>query len=453
MTTPPQGPWGPGQPGGQPGGQRGRQGGQGGWGQQPPGQGGGWGQRPPQPQRPPYQGQPPQQGRPPQQGGGWGQPPHQGGGYQQQPWLQQNQPGGGWYQQQGGQPPWQPGGPGSSGSGGPIKDKLPLLIGGGVIGIVVIGLLIFLGVRAFGGDDKPEANPTTGQSQQPSPNQTTGDGGDSGSLGNASGQAKTATDKLRGIGYQCSDLFNTGQGAHRGCFKYDGATEAEAIFQFQPDGTIIGVLLKSLNEDNVNNAGVTFDAELQAIGNGTFGGSEVKKIQDAVKTGQKSQKVGSSWGEFQLRNDGDELRLTGGKSGSDSFDLPRKTFETTEAQLVNALRAKRYTCTSSCSKQVGKYGTQRVYSYASEGEGVKTVEISASGDPSDVKTALPAAVSDAFAALKGADVSALKSYVETHKDGKSYAAYVAGWRVEITGTIHDDYASQRISISYESFYV
>jgi hypothetical protein len=328
---------------------------------------------------------------------------------------------------------------------------MPLLIGGGVVGIVLIGLLIFLGVKALGGDDEPEANPTTSQSGEPTGNPTTG--GENGSLGNASGQAKTATDKLQSAGYQGSGLFNTGQGAHRGCFKYDGPTEAEAIFQFTSDGTILGVLLQSQNEDNVNNAAVTFDAALQAIGNDTFGGDQVKKIQDAVKTGQKSQKVGSTWGEFELRNDGDDLRLSGGKSGSDSLDLPRKSFDTTEAQLVAALKAKSYVCTSSCSKQVGKYGSQRVYSYASKGEGIRSLDMSASGDPEDVKKALPAAVNDAFGALKGDDVAALKSYVQAHNDGKSYAAYVAGWRVEIIANNEDSYSSSRISISYETFYV
>ncbi|WP_406052711.1 hypothetical protein [Kribbella sp. NBC_00889] len=327
---------------------------------------------------------------------------------------------------------------------------MPLVIGGGVVGIVLIGLLIFLGVRALGGDDKPVAGPSNGQSQ-PSGNQSNGE--DDGSLGESTGQAKTATEKLQGIGFRCSDLFNTEQGAHRGCFKYDGATEAEAVFQFQKDGTILGVLLRSQNEDNVNNAGVTFDAELQAIGNDTFGGSEVKKIQDAVKTGQKSQKVGSSWGEFELRNDGDDVQLSGGKSGADSLDLPRKAFDTTEPQLVAALKTKKYVCTSSCSKQVGKYGSQRVYSYAGKGEGIRSLEVSASGDPADVKTAFPAAVNDAFGALKGEDVAAVKEYVDKHSDGKSYAAYVAGWRVEITGNSEDDYASQRISVSYETFYV
>jgi hypothetical protein len=360
---------------------------------------------------------------------------------------------GGWHQQQGqpGQPQWQPGG-GSKGPGGIGKDKMPLVIGGGVVGIVLIGLLIFLGVRALGGDDEPEAGPTTTQSSEPTGSPTNG-GDNGGSLGNATGQAKTATEKLQADGYQCSDLFNTGQGAHRGCFKYDGPTEAEAIFQFQPDGTIIGVLLQSQNEDNVNNAEVTFDAALQALGNDTFGGSEVKKVQDAVKTGQKSQKVGSTWGEFKLRNNGDELQLSGGKSGSDSFDLPRKSFDTTEDQLVAALKTKKYVCTSSCSKPVGKYGSQRVYSYGSKGEGIRSLEMSASGDPEDVKAALPAAVNDAFAAMRGADVAALKSYVQAHSDGKSYAAYVAGWRVEILANNEDSYSSSRISIRYETFYV
>jgi hypothetical protein len=319
---------------------------------------------------------------------------------------------------------------------------MPLLIGGGVVGIVLIGLLIFLGVKALGGDDEPEANPTTSQSGDPTSSPS--NGGDNGSLGNASGQAKTATEKLQSAGYQCSDLFNTGQGAHRGCFKYDGPTEAEAI---------LGVKLQSRNEDNVNNAEVTFDAGLQAIGNDTFGGDQVKKIQDAVKTGQKSQKVGSTWGEFELRNGGDELRLSGGKSGADSLDLPRKSFDTTDTQLVAALKAKSYVCTSSCSKQVGKYGSQRVYSYASKGEGIKSLDMSASGDPEDVKKALPAAVNDAFGALKGGDVAALKSYVQAHNDGKSYAAYVAGWRVEIIANNEDSYSSSRISISYETYYV
>ena len=55
--------------------------------------------------------------------------------------------------------------------------------------------------------------------------------------------------------------------------------------------------------------------------------------------------------------------------------------------------------------------------------------------------------------LKGGDVAALKSYIQSHSDGKSYASYVAGWRVEITGNASDDYASQRINISYETFFV
>jgi hypothetical protein len=318
-------------------------------------------------------------------------------------------------------------------------------------------------VRALGGDDNKTADP--GTSTQPSVNPSTPGSEPSGqpsgepsnapagALGNATGQAKTATGKLQGAGFQCSDLFNGAQGAHRGCFKSDGATSAEVIYQFQPDGTIIGVLVKAEDSDNVNNAKVSFDAALQAIGNDTFGGSEVAKIQQAVGTGQKSSKVGSTWGEFQLSNYGDSLQVSGGKSGSDSFDLPRKEFQTTEAQLSAALKAKQYACTTSCRKTVGKYGSQSIYGYGSSGGGIRSFEIRTSGDPADVKSATPGAIADGFGALKGPDVAALKAYVDAHADGKSYAAYVSGWRVEITANNDDDYASQTISVRYESFYV
>jgi hypothetical protein len=330
---------------------------------------------------------------------------------------------------------------------------MPLMIGGGVIGVVLIGLLVFLGVRALGGDDEPSADPTN----QPTDAPTT-PGGDSSSappsdeVGNATGQAKVATDKLQGLKYQCSDLFNGPQGAHRGCFKYAGATTAEVLFQFQSDGTIIGVQVRSSDTDNVNNAAVTFDAALQAIGNDTFGGSEVAKIQQAVKTGQKTGKVGSTWGEFDLRNDGDQLRLSGGKSGSDSLDLPRKEFQTTEAALNAGFKAKGYECTSSCRKTVDEYGSMSVFGIGSSG-GLRSISIRASGEPAEVKTAMPAVTADTFAIVKGPDVAVLKAWIAARSDGKSYAGYVSGWRVEITGESDTDYASRTVDISYESFYV
>ncbi|HWD77523.1 MAG TPA: hypothetical protein VG497_01525 [Kribbella sp.] len=501
MTTPPQGPWGPGQPGGQPGGQHGGPGGpqqpphqppqQGGWGQQPPAQGGGWGQ-PPQPQQGPQQGRPPQQDRPQQgqpgggwgqqpdqhqgqpgggwgqqpgqqqgqPGGGWGQPPQQGGAYQQQGWGQRPQQQGGWHQQQGGQPQWQPSGPGG-GSKGPFgmsKDKLPFFIGGGVVGLIVIALLVFLGIRAFSGDDTPTSQPTSGQSTQggepsTSTSPSTGTGpGTGGELGNATGQAKSITDKLQGMGFGCSDLFNTGQGAHRGCFKYEGSKQADAIFQFKSDGTILAVRLETTDDDNNNNAQVAFGQVLQAVGNDTFGGDSVTKVQDAVKTGQRSDEVSTGWGEFQLSNSGSSLRLSGHKSGEESLDLPDQTFDTTAAQMTAALKAKSYVCTSSCRKDVGEYGSQRVFFYASTGKGIKDLELSVSADGSAVKTAMKSVMGDAFGVLQGGNAAAVKAYVEAHSDGKQYAAYVGGWKVEIDGDSSGSYGSQRVSIEYETFY-
>jgi hypothetical protein len=337
---------------------------------------------------------------------------------------------------------------------------MPLFIGGGVVAVVLIVLVAVLGVKALGGDNK-QTGSGTATAQPPTEPTTPGSdpSGDpsnpSGELGNATGQAKTVTDKLQSNRFQCSDLFNGAQGAHRGCFKYEGATTAEVVFQFQPDGTIIGVQIKSQDSDNVNTAAITFDAALQAIGIDTFGGSEVAKVQQAVKGGQKNGKVGSTWGEFRLRNYGDALQLSGGKSGTDSYQVPRKQFQTTEAQLYAALKAKQYSCTSLCKKTVGKYGSQSIDGYGgSNGGGLSSFNLRVSGEAADLKTAMPAAIADGFAALKGPDVEALRAYATAHSDGKPYAGYVAGWRVEITGNrIASDFGSQSISIRPELFYL
>lgn len=318
---------------------------------------------------------------------------------------------------------------------------MPLVIGGGVVGILLIGLIIFLIVRGLGGDDTPAAN-------DPGVSQPT-NGGDA---GKASGQAENVTQKLSGIGFQCTDLFNTDAGAHRGCFKYDGPTQVDAIFQFAKDGTIISTQLTSRDDDNRNNAAVSFDAALQALGNDTFGGSEVKKIQDAVKTGQKSDRVGTSWGEFRLGNDS-SLTLSGRKSGEDSFKLPEKTWQTTEAQLLAGLKAKAYDCKTICSKKIGDFGTQRIYGFGTSGGGIKKLEISVSARKNDAEKAWPAVVDDAFGTLKGSDSAALKEFIAKHSDGKPVAAYVGGWRVEVRNNDRDDYLSRTISIDAESYYV
>lgn len=333
---------------------------------------------------------------------------------------------------------------------------MPLVIGGGVVGIVLIGLLVFLGIRAFGGGDSPSSQPSSGQSQGGDPSASPSSGSSSGGeLGNATGQAKSTTDKLQGMGFGCSDLFNTGQGVHRGCFKLESnGKSSQVIFQFKSDGTIIAVRVQSQDEDNNNNAQVSFGQALQAIGNDNFGGDAVTKIQDAVKTGQRSSEVGTGWGSFQVNNNGSDLYVTGHKNGEESLELPDQSFDTTAPQLTAALKAKTYNCTSSCRKDVGKYGSQRAFFYASAGKGIKDLQFSASADSSSAaKTAMNSVMNDVFAVLKGGNVAAVKSYIQAHNDGKAYAAYVGGWYVEIEAADNSgSYGSQTISIKWESFY-
>ncbi len=145
------GPWNdPGQNQGQPGGfgQQGQPGQPGGYGQQgQPGQPGGYGQ-PGQPQygqpgQPQY-GQPgqPQYGQQPYGAPQYGQPGQPQ--YGQQPYgaPQYGQPG------YGGQPPY--GAP-------PAKNKTPLIIGGGIALVVIIGLVLFLTLKGGGGNSPVDA--------------------------------------------------------------------------------------------------------------------------------------------------------------------------------------------------------------------------------------------------------------------------------------------------------
>jgi len=408
----------------------------GGW--QQPGQQGSW----PQQQGQPHQGQPQQQAH-----GGWGQTaqlPAQGD-YQQQPWEQP----GGWQQQQ-----WQP--PGGGDGGG---NKKLLFIGGGVAAVLVLVLLVIIGVRALGGDDNAGPEPTnqpTSQGTDQATDQPTGQPtANPTGLGNASGQAKAATDGLAAAGFECNDLFNTPQGSHRGCFKNNGATDAEAIFQFSPDGTVIGMQVRAYDSENHNTARKIFDAELAALGGQAFG-SEVAKVQAAVNSGDKSSEVKLDWGELRLTNDGDSIRLTGGKTGVEALDVPRKQFDNNETAAKASLKAKGYQCPSYCKK--GGYGSGQASAYihviGSSDSGLRSVIVDVSGDGKAVTTQFTSATGDLFGILKGDDVPALQAWVKAHLDGKSHSSYVNGWRVDLDSRMGSSgYGDLELEIKTESYYV
>ena len=137
--------------------------------------------------------------------------------------------------------------------------------------------------------------------------------------------------------------------------------------------------------------------------------------------------------------------------------MPRKQFEVTEAQLNAALKAKKYDvhlALQEVGRQVRLAGHRRLRQQERRPQHLRHPGLS--GEGADVKAAMPGAIADGFGVLKGPDVEALKAYVSSHSDGKSYAGYVSGWRVEITGRNADsdsDYGAQSISIRSENFYV
>lgn len=405
------------------------------------------------------------------------------GGYEQQPWKQQpasgsggwrpDQPlptGGGWQpHQQQGQSQWQP----PPGGGG---KKTPLIIAGAVAGVLVIGLVVFLGIKAFSGDD-PVADPTPSRSTEPTsdpssvPTPTSGTSSDPTSgptstnssgppaklqtgLGRSTGQAKAATSKLQAAGFQCGDLFNDARGGHRGCFRYNKSTEAEALFQFRADGKVIGMSLRSYDSDNVLRAKQAFDQTLDALGSQVLGAS-LAKVKAAVNTGDKRTEVGTDWGELRISNSGDTFRITGGMAGADSFELPRKQFDSTEQDVRDALKAKGYDCDSYCKK--GGYGRGEastfVSVYGSSGEGVRTVSVRVSGEGPAVSSAFTTTATDVLGALRGVDVNALQTWFKSVPATGSTSAYVNGWRVDIKRTTSSTYPRYELELKYETFYV
>jgi hypothetical protein len=110
------------------------------------------------------------------------------------------------------------------------------VIGGGAVGIVLIGLLVFLGIHAFGGDDA-QSGPTT-SSSRPATRPTAA--------------ATTASSAMRPVAkvateaagpHAAATTVNTAQGGTAAASVRN--TRGLAIFQFQSDGTIIGVDLTS----------------------------------------------------------------------------------------------------------------------------------------------------------------------------------------------------------------
>ncbi len=323
--------------------------------------------------------------------------------------------------------------------------------------MLVLGLLIVLGIRTFGDDEQAGNEPGTTQTSDPTAkptDQPTSQPTGQSSVGNSTGQAKTATDALTGAGYECSDLFNSPQGGHRGCFRDVGTSESEALFQFSPDGALIGLQLRTYDSDNVNNAKKSFDELVNALGKAAFSG-DVPKIENAVNGGQKSVEINSGWGEFRLSNNGDSLRLSGGKSGTDTLEVPRKEFDSSEADVEAALKAKGYTCTSYCKKggYPSKEASRYVSAFSTGSGGVRSVTASVSGDQGATKSGFDSVVTDTFGTLKGADAPALQAWVKSKLDGKSHSGYVNGWRVDLAYSGGDSYQRIELQIKTELFYV
>ena len=223
------------------------------------------------------------------------------------------------------------------------------------------------------------------------------------------------------------------------------------IFQFGADGSVIGQRIYVTDSDNLNNAQKTFNDALKGIGGAVFG-DDVPNIEAAVRSGKKQAEVATGWGVIKLDNDGGRLRLSGRKAGGDLLQVPKRMFDTKQADLFKGLAAKRYKCTTSCSKS-GPGVSVYVYGYASDSEPLSNLTVSVSGDTGKIKPVFTTALAEVFGVVKGPDAQALLGWTKAHLDGKSHSSYVNGWRVTLRDRPDDSYGSMDLKIDYELFYV
>ena len=252
------------------------------------------------------------------------------------------------------------------------------------------------------------------------------EGGTSG--GTVRGEARALADALNGRGLECSVRFSSAEGGHSGCFVYQAAsrTTASVVFQYRPDGTVIGLAIK------VRGTGET-GAALRSL-TGTVGpilfAADLPRVNTALS--EWGGWVDGSWGGFQIVSRGPKTEVSGAKLGSTQIKVPVLHLDTTEAELADGLGADGYTCTADHETCQGKYAGQPglALKFSGPDTGI-TYLVATAATAATSSNAFEQLQTTVFGHLKGGAVAPIKGWVAQHLDGRSHVAYVAGWRVDL----------------------
>jgi hypothetical protein len=300
----------------------------------------------------------------------------------------------------------------------PGRRLWPFVAGGVVAGLLVVALVAAFVVRRDGG----------AAADAPAEQVVLAEGVTAG--GGVSGQARTLADALVRSGLECSVRFTGADGGQTGCFTFReaGRITSEVVYQYRPDGTVIGLNIKMKTPGTTNNgpmlrslvatvAPVVFAADLPAL-------TRILREWGGWTDG--------SWGSYEIVSRGPRASLSASKADSTPIKVPVLHFDTPETGLADGLRSDGFACARDTESCRGRYAGKAGLTVQMSGPdtGITYLLASAATGPT-TQPAFDELQGKVFGHLRGDAVQPSRQWLAGHLDGRSHIAYVAGWRVDL----------------------
>jgi len=317
---------------------------------------------------------------------------------------------------------------------------------GVVLVLVVAGAVVWLTQGGDSGGSAPASAPSTVPNVAKVGGETTG-------------QAKDLSAALTGKGLECTVRFTGNAGGQAGCFRWadKGTTSSEVLFQYQPDGTVIGLNLKAVGQRE----GAAF-AELalafQAVASVVFPADQDKVAQAVADVGKVDDtSFDGTWGKYHVRDGASGTTVSAAKSGATQLAVPDIQMANPPAKLADAFSAKGFSCNATredCDSTFrGGKGRLSVLSSTVVPQGILQLIIGADDTSRDAnsdqtKQAFSNLVHTTLGIAGGNGLPAIDKWFDEQLGGDSHSAYIGGWRVDLVVKYGTPYGSPNLASSY-----
>jgi hypothetical protein len=308
-----------------------------------------------------------------------------------------------------------------------------LLVGGAaVVLVVVIALIAALLLLRNRSDDPPTERTSTG--------------------GVMTGEADRLADALTKRTMECSVRYTFTSGGVAGCFGEadKGETTREVRFQYQADGTVIGVNAKSWSREDAL-ATRALASLVKATGAIVFpkDASTADKALKAVKSVSTTGFDGS-WGKYRAKDGIDGTTFAAGKNGVGPLTAPGVETTTTAKELADALKSKglscdtgKWICTGNFRDGEGDLEIRplslgpKLDSGGITNLNISATDISKHATATATRQAFENLATTTLGMVRGDGLQDVARWIQQRLDGRSHTAYVGGWRVELRVTYDD----------------